>query len=81
MTDTTDEQRADDDYERVKRACSLLIEHFDAVQIFASRDTGTDEGTLGIHHGAGNWYTRRGQVEDWRVKQDEGARIERRGDG
>ncbi len=79
MNDTDEAQHAEDDYARVKRACQVLIEHFDAVQIFASRDT-PESGTLGIHCGLGNWFTRRGQVEDWRVKQDEGGRIQRRGE-
>ncbi len=78
MTDT-EKQHADDNYERLRRACQVLIEHFDAVQIFASRDV-AGSGTLGLHCGVGNFYTRRGQVSDWIVKQDEVARMEQRGE-
>ncbi len=80
MNDTTEEQQADDDYARVKRACQVLIEHFDAVQIFATRHVGGETGTLGIHRGEGNWYARFGQVKDWCIKQDEGSRLDRRGE-
>lgn len=58
----------------LKSHCDQLMEHFDAVQIFASRYT--DEGTIAIKQGDGNWFARRGQVEDWLMKENEATRVE-----
>jgi hypothetical protein len=46
------------------------MEHFDTVQIFATRHVDSETGTVGAQHGEGNWYARRGQVAEWLVKQD-----------
>lgn len=64
------------DVQRVRRVAKELAEFFDAVQIFASRDeSGEHEGTINIHIGTGNWFTRYGQVREWIVKTDELTRI------
>ena len=53
-----------------------LLEHFDTVQIFASRHAPTThDGTVRMHSGAGNWFARYGQVRDWIVMQEERMRI------
>jgi hypothetical protein len=63
----------------VQRAVDALSEHFDSVQVFVSRHDGErPDQTLTIQIGAGNWFTRLGQVRDWLIKQDELARIEAR---
>lgn len=53
---------------------AALSEHFEAVQIFASRCDG--EKTESIHVGAGNWYARMGMVQDFMVKENAIARRE-----
>lgn len=55
--------------------CAQLGEHFDTIQIFATR---YDEGgnTINACYGAGNWYARLGQVQSWLEKKNEEARVE-----
>lgn len=66
---------------RVKNAALALGEHFDACQIFCSRhEEGKHKGTVNVHIGVGNWFTRYGQIKDWIVKQDEFTRINSRQD-
>lgn len=70
----------ENDLERVDAAINLLSEHFDAVQIFASRhEPETEDGTVSVEKGSGNWFTRYGQVSDWMIKVDEDTRENRRG--
>lgn len=64
------------DVQRVREAAQALGEHFDSVQIFATRcEQGELDGTVNVHIGVGNWFTRYGQVQDWLVKQDEMTRV------
>lgn len=60
----SDAEQADLDYAHVDAALNVLIEHFDTVQIFATRHMG-DEGTAQVARGRGNWFARKGQVEEW----------------
>ena len=64
----------DADFKRIENAATVLIEHFDAVQIFASKHTST--GTVAHHHGKGNYYARRGYVQTWLLKENEISRTE-----
>lgn len=49
----------------VERAVSMLMEHADTVQVFASRyDHETGE-THTFDAGAGHWFARLGQVSEW----------------
>lgn len=67
--------QSEQDMERLKKCVEALGEHFDAVQIFASRHEPTiEDGTVRINIGIGNWYTRYGQVMEWVTEQDERAR-------
>ena len=60
----------------IRAALNSLGEHFDAVQIFASRcESGEQDGTVHLNLGTGNWFSRYGQVKDWCVKEEEFARI------
>lgn len=69
--------QSDEDINRVKQACISLGDHFDSVQIFVSRhEEGEEHGTVNINFGSGNWFTRRGQIMEWVIKQDETARLE-----
>lgn len=73
----------EEDIERVKNAINTLVEHFDAVQIFASRhEPETEDGTVHVNLGRGNWFARFGHVRTWLVKEEEFFRErQRRDDG
>lgn len=69
------------DVDRIKRVVAELGEHFDTVQVFATRcEDGTLDGTINVQFGAGNWFARYGQVRNWIVKEDEAIRAEVRKD-
>lgn len=64
------------DLQRVEAAAVALGEHFDSVHIFATRhEQGQAEGTINVSFGAGNWFTRYGQIKEWLVKTDERTRL------
>lgn len=68
----------DSSVDMIDRHLSHLFEHFDNVQIFASR---VDEKgrTVTITRGIGNFCARRGQVRDWMLAYDELERDQMRG--
>lgn len=70
----------DADMERVKEAVRTLGEHFDAVQVFVTKENEADEpddrGTVNINYGSGNWFARYGHVLHWVTKCEERAREE-----
>ena len=68
------------DMARLRAAIEVLGEHFDAVQIFATRYDPPD-GTVNVHDGTGNWFARFGQVSDWLTKNTERTRQEARTEG
>lgn len=71
----------DKDVERLKAATASLGEHFDSVQIFCTRhESGEMDGTLKVKDGAGNWYARYGQIQEWLLIEEERARIQIRKD-
>ncbi len=53
------------DFDRVKRACSVLAEYFDSVQIFTSKMSDNQADTQHYRHGTGNWFARYGQIKSW----------------
>lgn len=61
----------------LKRHAAQLMEHFDSVQIFATRHLG-DQGTVHATYGAGNWFARFGHVNTWVEKEREGFRVDAR---
>ena len=64
-----------DDLKRVREACQTLIEHFDTVQIFATRHEPEQEGgTVNVAYGEGNYFARYGFLADWMLRQDERTR-------
>jgi hypothetical protein len=66
-----DNDQEDEDMKRVQAAIDLLAEHFDAVQIFATRcEAGSLDGTVNINLGAGNFFARYGHVKAWTLRQD-----------
>ena len=81
----TENNQENQDLKRVREACEALGEHFDTVQIFTTRhESGEFGGTVNVRYGVGNWFARKGQIEDGRVKEDEttrhGVRVDGEGD-
>ncbi len=64
------EVQQDADEIRVQEAVNTLIEHFDSVQIFATRHDGSEYGTISVVNGQGNYFTRYGQVKRWVRKEE-----------
>jgi len=52
----------------LRSALIRLSEHFDSLQIFGT--VVEEEGTHAFNNGVGNWYARRGQVEEWLDQQE-----------
>lgn len=65
--------------EIVKGHTERLLEHFDSVQIFVTRNAPEEDGAVRIEYGGGNWFTRYGQVSAWKIREDESVRREVRG--
>ena len=63
----------DQDLARLKQHAAAMAEHFDTVQIFATRHE-QNAGTVHCAWGSGNFYARAGQVAAWLAKQDEDER-------
>jgi hypothetical protein len=64
------------DITAVDRCIEILGEHFDSVQIFATRHESTTlDGTLSITKGTGNYFARYGQIREWILEQDEATRM------
>lgn len=64
-----DYDQMDADLEVVKGHVARLMEHFESVQIFASRRQ--DGGTVNCQYGDGNWFARYGQIHAWAIRQDQ----------
>lgn len=60
----------------VQSHVAQLAEHFDSVQVFATRHLGDGAGTVKISFGSGNWFARYGQVRQWLVQEDSIAKSE-----
>lgn len=69
------------DTELLKVAVQSLGEHFDSVQIFATRhESGERNGTVCVNQGTGNWYARYGYVKEWITMEEEVTRAKVRKD-
>lgn len=68
-----------DDFARVERAVTTLMEHFDGVQIFAQRKSTDGGGVFMVDFGGGNYFGRYGQTEQWVQGEQEKARMRVRG--
>lgn len=55
----------------VREAVSRISEHADAVTVFVTKrmENGKD-GTWRMAFGAGNWYTRYGQIKHWCIQEE-----------
>jgi hypothetical protein len=58
----------DVDIELLKRAALALSEHFDSVQIFATRKT--QDGTVNCRWGTGDWFARYGHCRLWCMRAE-----------
>ena len=56
--------------ERVQKAAADLGEFADAVQIFVNIQRGDSHTTVSYDFGVGNWYARKGQINEWLTMQD-----------
>lgn len=73
------EEQISADIKRLREAVEALGEHFDAVQIFATRhESGEHRGTGNWALGTGNWYARYGQIRSWLLRNEF---VEQRGVG
>jgi hypothetical protein len=60
----------------VAQCVSMLGEHFEAVQVFASSTSDDGGWTESIFKGSGNLWARIGQTQRWLHYQEETTRIE-----
>lgn len=70
------DEDANREFEIVKGHAERLLEHFDSVQIFVTRNAPERDGAVRVEYGLGNWFTRFGQVSAWKVREDEHLRRE-----
>ena len=64
--------QADRDMVRLQAAGEQLGEHFDTVQIVATRhEQGLEGGTISVTWGCGNGYARCGSVRSWLKKEEQ----------
>jgi hypothetical protein len=54
----------------LEKPCAAIGEHFETVQIFVTRFD-PELGTSNASFGSGNWFARRGRIQDWLVKKNE----------
>lgn len=62
-------KQSDECLDMLRSHIAALMEHFDSVQIFATKP-GINGGTIHCDDGGGNWFARYGQVSLWVTKQD-----------
>ena len=66
------QEAIDREHQIIQNHAAMLMEHFDCVQIFASKHKGEQVGTITYNFGAGNYFARYGQVQQW-VDEENGA--------
>lgn len=62
----------------IEEHAAQLMEHFDTVQIFCTQYDSVSGKTTVLNTGAGNFFARLGQVNEWKAFQEEGAREDMR---
>lgn len=68
------------DMEKVELHVARLMEHFDTVRIFCTRQDSDGQGlTEAFTSGAGNFYAQKGQVREWLEAGEEEVRETVRG--
>lgn len=58
------------DIDILKAHTARLMEHFDSVQIFVTRNNPRASNTTAAAWGSGNWYARYGQTINWINEQE-----------
>ena len=85
----TSEEQKEADINRLKQTARDLAEHFEAVQIFASRvvnhgdapdNPDIEGGTTSVNWGEGNYHARYGQVKKWVIASEDFERVKERQD-
>ena len=66
----------DGDMVYIRAAAARLAEHFDCVQIFASRVEDNNRETIHYDYGLGNWFARYGQIRHFIGAVDNMRKIE-----
>lgn len=74
------EEPQDPGIQAIEQAIEQIGEHFDTVQIFATRHIpdGNSSETRGYTYGSGDWFSRYGQIQQWITAQDEEVRASAR---
>lgn len=71
-------ERQDRDMSIIKSHVAQISEHFETVQIIATRHDAEHGGTVMASWGEGNWYGRFGSIKGWITQQEEQTRIDQR---
>lgn len=66
--------------DRLAKAVQELMEYYDCVSIFVSRDEPARDRTLTMNRGGGNILTRYGQAKCWVIQEEERMREGARSD-
>ena len=68
---TEEEEKHDPELQILEGTCMRLMEHFDSVRIFVTKHDARAQETSQMTVGRGNLFAQLGQVDVWRVRQDE----------
>lgn len=71
--DERDEDEARHDYKVLDSFLAQLMEHFDTVQIVATKHCTERDASIKRQRGDGNWYARYGSVKEWINDQERPA--------
>ena len=62
----------------LRNQCSVLLQSFDTVHIFATKYDPETNDTISFNSGIGSWAARRGQIRDFMLSEDERVRVKER---
>jgi len=62
---------SDEDQKLVREMVGKLLEHYDSVQIFVTRQNGEKQVTESFETGGGNFFAHMGQIHEWCSIQDQ----------
>lgn len=71
MSEHLELSQSDKDMAVLNHHVKMLRDHFDSVQIFATRHDEPNKKTIYADSGGGNWYSRFGLVKSWVIMQEE----------
>jgi hypothetical protein len=61
----------DQDLRAIKESVIKLRDRFDSVQVFATRHSGDDGGTINCRWGSGDFFARYGHVRLWVMREED----------